>query len=824
MTKSSFKPKYLILGITTVSTIFYISTFNSNDIDPKIKNNIQSSTLIHESSNNLTNKIVKTTNLSGRLKSRNVSYSVEDNNTPEEQHNVDSIPVEPQNNFNVIHQSKTQAEWERERFSKRQDESAAWEPIPDAKGRLKLPFPPPPNFIENKEDSISSIDLILNSAAHFFLPTAAHASAGQFGNIVLDGNLSDWSIDDRINLPLDRPPYIATENELYGKYIASPTPTYVFALKSTESTLEANTTLWLNTDLNATTGYLVWGLHSGAEFFINIYSGDSSPHLYNKDFGWVSSLTHAFSSDRRIVEIAIPASSLQLGASAQSIEVLGDINDSTLLFPVDFSSGGQFTLVGSHPSLPPRTDSSKRVAIIYGDTTKNNFFGKKAYSQLFMSIQHQAMMAGVSYDLLSENDLTDINNLVNYDALIFPFFSDIPSDKLKQIHDTLFKAVYNYGIGIITADDWMSNTETGTSISGDAYRNMKQLLGIGRVSGNGPVNVNLTAQYTSHSIMEGYSSNELIRSYKKSWYSIFQSIPGQPSASIAKQSVSGSSAGRYPAVIATTTGGRNVHFATLSYMADTNLLWQAIQWVLYGNEPSVGLKMGRTNNLFVSRNDMDISSEHDQVSIVHVPLLNLLTTWKNDYNFVGSFFINIGNDPANGFWTDWNISAPLFSNYIKLDNEIGTHSWTHPHSTDLLSSSDIEFEFNQSMNKIGTQLNHTTWRNQNIRGAAVPGAPENFATASKIIKHVDYLTGGYSAAGAGYPNAFGYLTPSSQKVYLSPNMSFDFTLIEFGVPVGNPPVPKPLNATEAEQFWKNEFNSLINHASLPIIHWPWHDY
>ncbi|MCK5831774.1 MAG: hypothetical protein KAH20_15880 [Methylococcales bacterium] len=676
----------------------------------------------------------------------------------------------------------------------------------------------------NKTDNLSKFDSILYSLAQFLLPTAAHASAGQFENINLDGNLSDWSIDDRINLPQDRPPSIAIGNEIYGKYVASPTPTYLFALKSTGPALSANTTLWLNTDLNVATGHLVMGQYGGAEFFININSDDSKPNLYNKDLGWVSSLIHAYSSDRRTLEIAVPATSLQLGASAQSINILGDINDTTILAPLDYPSGGQFTLVGSHPSLPPRTDSSKRVAIVYGDTTKNNFFGKKAYSQLFMSVQHQAMMAGVSYDLLSENDLTDINNLVNYDALIFPFLSDIPSDKLKQIHDTLFKAVYNYGIGIITADDWLTNTETGASISGDAYRNMKQLLGIGRITGNGPVNINLSAQNTSHPAMKDYTSNELIKSYKNSWFSYFQSVPGQPSDSLVKQSVTGPTSGSYPAVVATTTGGRNVHFATLSYMADTNLLWQAIQWVLYGNEPSVGLKMGRTNNLFVSRNDMDISSEHDQVSIVHVPLLNLLTTWKNDYNFVGSFFINIGNDPANGFWTDWNVSAPLFSDYIKLDNEIGTHSWTHPDVTDTLSSSDIEFEFNQSMNKIGTQLNHSTWRNQNIRGAAVPGAPENFDTASKIIKHVDYLTGGYSAAGAGYPNAFGYLTPSSQKVYLSPNMSFDFTLIQFGIPVGNPPVPKPLNATEAEQFWKNEFNSLINHASLPIIHWPWHDY
>ena len=740
-----------------------------------------------------------------------------------------SEPVGSHDELSTIHQSKIRANWERKRFAKIQNRTTKWDEIPSAVGKIELPFSPPPNAAENKLDYISSLDFILDSLAQIFLPSAAYAgpqlisTSGQYGNIIIDGDLSDWSINDRINLPLNIPPYLATGDELYGKYVAAPTPTYIIALKSTETTLGPNTTFWLNTDQNAATGYLIWGAYGGAEYFVNLYS-DATPHLYNKDFGWVSSLNHAYSSDQRIIEIAIPAASLGSESGSQSIDILGDINDSHFLFPQDYASGGQYTLLASSLALPPRTDSSKRVGIIYGEATKNNFYGEKFYSQLFMSLQHQTMMAGVAFDLLSEDDLTDINNLVNYDALIFPYFSDIPSNKIKQIHDTLYKAVYDYGIGIITADDWMTNTEAGSSISGDAYRNMKQLLGIGRVTGEGPVNINLTAQNISHPAMEGYVINEPIKSYDGSWYSYFQAVPGQSVETLVKQTVTGTNAGSYPAVLTSKTGGRNVHFATLGYMADTNLVWQALQWVIYGNETPVGLKMGRENNLFVSRNDMDLSSEQDMVQSVHFPLQNLLRKWKRRYNFVGSYFINIGNDQANGLWTDWNVSAPLFSDYMKLGNEIGTHSWTHPDFTDQLNASDIEFEFNQSMNEIGTELNQTTWRNQNIRGAAVPGAPENLATASEIIQHVDYLTGGYSGAGAGYPSAFGYLTPNDKKVYLSPNMSFDFTLIEFGVPVGNPAVPVPLDALEAEQFWGNEFNTLMHHASQPIIHWPWHDY
>lgn len=41
-----------------------------------------------------------------------------------------------------------------------------------------------------------------------------------------------------------------------------------------------------------------------------------------------------------------------------------------------------------------------------------------------------------------------------------------------------------------------------------------------------------------------------------------------------------------------------------------------------------------------------------------------------------------------------------------------------------------------------------------------------------------YLTGGYAGQGAGYPNAFGYLTPTDSKISFAPNTVFDYTLIE----------------------------------------------
>jgi serralysin len=84
-----------------------------------------------------------------------------------------------------------------------------------------------------------------------------------------------------------------------------------------------------------------------------------------------------------------------------------------------------------------------------------------------------------------------------------------------------------------------------------------------------------------------------------------------------------------------------------------------------------------------------------------------------------------------------------------------------------------------------------------------------------MIQYFDYLSGGYSATGAGYPGAFGFLTPdNADKVYFAPNMSFDFSLIGF----------RNLTAAQAEAVWTEEYNAIVGKGSTPIIHWPWHDY
>ncbi|MBT7410835.1 MAG: hypothetical protein HN826_14130 [Methylococcales bacterium] len=456
---------------------------------------------------------------------------------------------------------------------------------------------------------------------------------------------------------------------------------------------------------------------------------------------------------------------------------------------------------------PALADLKHKLAIIYSKTSEQNFWTPKSYAQLFMSVQSQVMMSGLPYDLLNEDDLLDIDKISQYKTLIFPLFSHVKNSQVDQIAENIKQAIDQYNIGIITAGNFITNIETGLSRSGDAYNYMKDLLGIARIDGAGPVDIQINVSDVTHPVfINEYFDNEVILSYQQNFTDYFMPTGAYPSEVIATQQIGNSQVEN--ALITVINKGRHVHFSTVQVMADANLLWPVIQWSVWGEKPPATLHMGREKALFVSRNDMDQSMFNEEVATVEFPLLDQLKIWKDQYNFVGSYYINIGDNAVEGEFTDWGISAPLYKQYIALGNEIGSHSYTHPHNTDILTATQVQFEFSDSRNIIEEEIELSDI------GTAIPGNPEKLVTALKILPYVDYLSGGYAAKGAGFPNSFGFLNADTDKVYLSPNMSFDFTLIQF----------QKKTVEQAKQVWSNEFDTLVKHASQPIIHWPWHDY
>jgi RTX calcium-binding nonapeptide repeat (4 copies) len=632
------------------------------------------------------------------------------------------------------------------------------------------------------------------NTAPYNVSSSTTASSNAFGNITVDGSLADWTKVDR----LDYQPGVAQAGyQIFGKSTAEG---YVFAIDSAVA-IGANTTIWLDTDQNRSTGFQIFGAtptSAGAEYNINI-AADGNAYLYTGGAGQniVAKVDAKLSADGKQWEVGV--SKNLLSVTGTGINVLADVNNTTFL-PGDYNRS---PLTVSSTPLPTRTDLSKKVGIVYSETSANKFFDKKAYGQLFANAQNQAIQAGVNFDVLTETDLKDLSKVVQYDSLVFAGFANVKSADVASIENVLTQASTKYGVGLIAAGDFLTNDETGAALAGDPYQRLKNLFDVTRAGGGavtGNVSVNIK-DATSPILESTYAAGEQLVNYASNLTFATYSGVNQTGTILAEETVNGQ---KYNAVVATQTGGRNVHFADQSIFADSNLGWQGINWSVYGTQAKVNLDLTRNKSLFISRDDVDESKFSAFAPTVEAALGDILADWKTKYNFVGSHFINIGNDPANGESTDWSVLKPIYQKWLDLGNEIGTHSYTHPFNVSSLNATQLEFEFNQAKQVISQQLGIP------VNGAATPGNPESLFVDQELSKYFQYVAG----VGSAYTNSFGYLEPGNNTLYLAPNISFDFNLIEF----------KKLTAAQTEAQWLQEYSQITKHGNTPIIEFAWHDY
>jgi hypothetical protein len=713
--------------------------------------------------------------------------------------------------------------------------------------------------------------------------------ATTIGNLItIDGQFADWPGAGFI----ERPGNTVANYQVYGALIGDATfgNTYVIGLDAavpTDPVIGAATFIYLNTDQNVATGYSPFG-SVGAEYYVQFSTdgaGSLQPYIYSITSSGTSvllnngvPLTYALSGSGQSIEIAFPQNLLTPsgGASPHSVNFAALINNGAAALPGDFSSSPQYTI--TDPSiLVPVDHAIKKVGIVYSATTAALYFGgtpagQTAYSDLFMAAQHQAAAAGVSYDLLSEADLTDVAKLAQYSALIFPNMQYVQSSAVPEIVNALSQVVYEYHVPLITSGHFLTNDQAGAPLPGNPYANMEALLDLTQ-SGFGTATYSVTPDSTAltshHPVMAGYTAGELIGGasgqfpgttaglYTNTGYLTFSGVT-QPATVLADINIQGGAS--LPGVVQTATGGTNTHFATTSLLGDSNLLQQAIQNAVFGTTPSLSLDVSRMAGVVASRNDMDQSQYPLDVSPdgqpgIYDAMLPILQQWKQQYNFVGSYYITIGDNanPANGNSTNWAVSTPYYHAILALGSEIGNHSYTHlinPPAVDAngnpipttVINGEVVSTWNENTNTLyvtppanGSAPNWTfeyefgqakTIEQQNIgitiAGAAVPGAGETIGTSQQIMQYYQsvagvtgYVTGGWTGVGSGYPNAIGYLTPADTgSVYIAPNITFDFSEIEF----------QKKTPAQALADWQALFQQLSSHSQAPVIVWPWHDY
>ncbi len=719
--------------------------------------------------------------------------------------------------------------------------------------------------------AISFDALIANGAAA--LPTS-FATAPQYvipdasvvpvttvvGGITLDGRFTDWTAADS----LMQPGNTVAGYQLFGKLVTDTAlgKTYVIGINATLASdpaiAVANTFIYLNTDQNNATGFSPFGAANtvGAEYYVKFASltGQYQPYLYAVSPTGVetilnngSPLNYAVSTDGKSLEVAVPQSLLTPngGAAPRSVNFDVLIANGAAALPTQFATAPEYTIkdpslvvIGDHPL--------KKVGIVYSATSAALFFGggaagQTAYSDLFMAAQHQAQAAGVSYDILSEADLTNVSKLAGYSALVFPDMQNVQSSQAAAITSALLQVVNTYHVPIITAGDFMTNDQTGAALAGNPYAAMNSLLGL-QPSAYGTATYTVTpdAANLSNPVLAGYTSGQLIGGasgqfagttagvYTNVGYGTYTGT-AQPATVLADINIQGGAS--VAGLVSTTTGATNYHFATTGLLGDSNLLQHAIQTAAFGTTPSLALHNTRFAGIVASRTDMDQSQYAADVNGgIYDKLIPILQQWKDQYNFVGTYYINIGDRPAAGTATDWAKSLPYYKSILAMGNEIGNHSYTHlinppvgvaGENTNLLGTGTgpftFDYEFYQSKLIEQAQLGIA------IAGTALPGAPETLATAQRVAQYYQsvaggltgYVSGGWTGVGAGFPNAFGYLTPNDLgTVYIAPNITFDFTEVEF----------QKKSPAQALADWKLLFDQMSANSANPVIVWPWHDY
>ncbi len=684
------------------------------------------------------------------------------------------------------------------------------------------------------------------------------------GGITLDGQFTDWnSVDNIANAGNTVAGY-----QVFGKLVADAAlgNTYVIGINATSTSdpgiAVANTYFYLNTDQNNATGFSPFGATNtvGAEYYVKFVAptGQYQPYLYSVTAAGVETLLNGgaplkfgVSTDGRSLEVAVPQSLVTAagGTAPHSINFDALIANGAAALPTNFAQGPEYTI--TDPStIVAGAHALKKVGIVYSATSAALFFGggaagQTAYSDLFMAAQHQAEAAGVSYDILTEADLTNVSKLAGYAALVFPDMQNVQSSQAAAITASLIQVVNNYHIPIITAGDFLTNDQTGAALPGNPYAAMQALLDLHPTAfGTATYTVTPDAANASNPVMAGYTAGQLIGGasgqfagttagvYTNVGYGTYAGIAHSATV-LADINIQGGSS--VAGVVSTTTGGTNYHFATTGLLGDSNLLQHAIQSAAFGTTASLALHNSRFAGIVASRTDMDQSQFTSDVSPttgqgIYDKLIPILQQWKAQYNFVGTYYVNIGDQPALGETTNWAKSAAYYKSIIALGSEIGNHSYTHlinpptgtaAENTNLLGTGTgpftFDYEFNQSKLIEQAQLGIT------IAGAAVPGAPETLTTAEQIAKFYQsvaggltgYVSGGWTGVGSGFPNAFGYLTPSDTgSVYIAPNITFDFTEVEF----------QHKTIAQALADWESLFNQMSANSANPVIVWPWHDY
>ena len=421
-------------------------------------------------------------------------------------------------------------------------------------------------------------------------------------------------------------------------------------------------------------------------------------------------------------EIAIPQSLLTpSGGTAPTAINFTYCSTTAPGYPAVSASSRNIT-IGDPAAITPLDHSVKKIVIIYSQETADNYFKgatdasgnpipqaslTTAYNDLFLTAQDQADAAGVPYDIITADQLATMTaaQLAQYSAIVIPSMDNVQSAaQAQQITGVLSALQSQYGVGIITSGNFMT-ADANDNLLPTPYLAMQTLLGTTfSASGTGSYSVSVDPAPTTNPIMSSYAPGQLIGGasgqfagtttgyYSNTGYDSFTGLTGSNPVTLADINVTtnpgpGSVTTQSLAGVVQTTnnGAVNTLFATTGLYGDSNLLQNVIQHAVFGNAPALSIDMTRFAGMVDLRTDMDQSQFAADIKPtgggpgIYDQMLPIIQQWAEQYDFVGSYYANVGDGAAgtDNAGNNLTLTAPYLKQLIQLGSEIGSHSTDH---------------------------------------------------------------------------------------------------------------------------------------------------
>ncbi len=441
-----------------------------------------------------------------------------------------------------------------------------------------------------------------------------------------------------------------------------------------------------------------------------------------------------------------------------------------------------------------------RAGVAFSETTYDAMKSLDAakgieYIDIVTSAQHELLMAGIPFDILSDEDLSDPDVLKRYDAIILPSLSNVESSKRDPVIAALESAVRDEGIGIVASGDLLTMSETNQPYTYPAGQSPLNRIMNAAVSASQQASVSVRAADHSHPSAWRYTQDQVV--FSSEWIA-FSSVDAYNRS--AQYSLPFQASGVGAALASAVGKGRAFYIGSSPIASQSALYRDGALWVMYGSDPHLGIKMTDKNAIFTNRVDADVSYDTAQT----IAAISNYRSLSSTYNLKGGWYIVTRHSDTSP--VSWEQLRSHYNALISDGHEIGSHSVTHPGDINLLDDAGILHEMQASREEIGGQLGI------DVKGFATPGDQPTDIRVWRIADQAGYKY--YSPYQEEYYKGLGLIGKGIPLVSLKANMISDYEIAwEYN-----------LTDEQAIAQWISEYDRYYDQGDGIMIFVMFHDY